>query len=156
MPRDYVIPSGSAGTPARPPDVLGNIGEQQIESIYEVHPGDNFGWSQREGPFVFKAGGPSCGVFPVPADDSKYGYTYPVAAFAYNPPPGQPSCRTSGHAVVGGFVYRGSSAPALCGKYIFADFVPGRTFYAEANECIRGLDPPKSMNWRLSSSVTSR
>jgi glucose/arabinose dehydrogenase len=26
---------------------LANIEEQQIESIYEVRPGDNLGWSQR-------------------------------------------------------------------------------------------------------------
>jgi glucose/arabinose dehydrogenase len=117
---------------------LANIGEQQIESIYEVRPGGNFGWSQREGPFMFKAGDPSCGVFPLVADDSKYGYTYPVVAFAHNPPPGWPPCHTSGHAVVGGFVYRGSSVPELRGKYLFADFVPGRFFYADAHEMHTG------------------
>jgi glucose/sorbosone dehydrogenase len=117
---------------------LANIGEQYIESIYEVRPGDNFGWSQREGPFAFRAGDPSCGVFSLPADDSKYGYTYPVVAFAHNPPPGQPPCRTSGHAVVGGFVYRGASLPELRGKYLFADFVPGRIFYADTREMHAG------------------
>ncbi|MDQ3900322.1 MAG: PQQ-dependent sugar dehydrogenase [Actinomycetota bacterium] len=116
---------------------LSNIGEQQIESVYEVHPGDNFGWSQREGPLVFKSSDPSCGVFPLPAGDSQYGYTYPVVAFAHNPPPGRPPCRTSGHAIVGGFVYRGS-VPELRGKYVFADFVPGRIFYANAKEVHSG------------------
>jgi len=117
---------------------LANIGEQEIESIYEVHPGDNFGWSQREGPFVFKAGDPSCGVFTPPVDDRRYGYTYPVVAFAHNPPPDQPPCRTSGHAVVGGFVYQGSSATELRGKYLFSDFVPGRVFYADTREMHSG------------------
>jgi hypothetical protein len=117
---------------------LANIGEQEIESIYEVHPGDNFGWSQREGPFVFKAGDPSCGVFTPPVDDRRYGYTYPVVAFAHNPPPDQPPCRTSGHAVVGGFVYQGSSATELRGKYLFSDFVPGRVFYANTREMHSG------------------
>jgi glucose/arabinose dehydrogenase len=117
---------------------LANIGEQEVESIYEVHPGDNFGWSQREGPFVFKAGDPSCGVFPVPADDSKYGYTYPVVAFGHDRPPVWPPCKTSGHAVVGGFVCRGNNAPELRGKYLFADFVPGRIFYADTREMHAG------------------
>jgi hypothetical protein len=135
---------------------LANIGEQQLESIYEVHPGDNFGWSQREGPFVFKAGDPSCGIFPLPTDDGKYGYTYPVVAFAHNPPPGQPPCRTSGHAVVGGFVYRGSSAPALRGKYVFADFVPGRIFYADTTDMHSGASRLKYMSSRLSLATTSR
>ncbi|HET9892305.1 MAG TPA: PQQ-dependent sugar dehydrogenase [Mycobacterium sp.] len=123
---------------------LSNIGEQQIESVYEVRPGDNFGWSQREGPLVFKAGDPSCGVFPLPADDSKYGYSYPVVAFAHNPPPGQPPCRTSGHAIVGGFVYWGSSVPELRGKYVFADFVPGRIFYADTKEMHSGAGLAKT------------
>jgi hypothetical protein len=45
--------------------------------------------------------------------------------------------------VVGGFVYRGGSAPALRGKYIFADFVPGRIFYADPNEMHSGARPAK-------------
>lgn len=129
---------------------LANIGEQHIESIYEVRPGDNFGWSQREGPFVFKAGDSSCGVFSLPADDMKYGYAYPVVAFAHNPPPGQPPCRSSGHAVVGGFVYQGSSAPELRGKYLFADFVPGRVFYADTKRCTQVVSWPRFMNSRSS------
>ncbi len=80
---------------------LGNVGEHQIESIYEVRPGDDFGWSEREGPFVFKRGDPTCGVYPLPVDDDKYGYTYPVAAFDHNPPLGSPPCVESGHAVNG-------------------------------------------------------
>lgn len=117
---------------------LANIGEQHIESIYEVRPGDNYGWSQREGPFVFKAGEPSCGVFSLPTDDTKYGYTYPVVAFGHNPPPDQPPCNTSGHAVIGGFVYQGTNVPELRGKYLFADFVPGRVFYADTQEMHAG------------------
>ena len=33
--------------------------------------------------------------------------------------------------MVGGFVYQGSAAPELRGKYLFADFVTGRVFYAD-------------------------
>jgi hypothetical protein len=59
MPHACAILSGSVGTLETVTRMfLANIGEQEIESIYEVHPGDNFGGSQREGPFVFKAGDP--------------------------------------------------------------------------------------------------
>lgn len=117
---------------------LGHIGEHRIESVYDVRPGDNFGWSEREGPFLFKRGDPQCGVYPLPEDDEQNGYTYPVAAFDHNPPPGHPLCSDSGHAISGGFVYRGSALPALRGKYVFTDLVDGRIFYTDARDMRRG------------------
>jgi glucose/arabinose dehydrogenase len=116
---------------------IGVIGEHRIESVYEVKAGDNYGWSEREGPFVYKRGDPQCGVYPLPADDAQNGYVYPVAAFDHNPPPGSNLCSDSGHAIDGGFVYRGS-IPELRGKYVFTDLVDGRIFYTEASEMRRG------------------
>ncbi|MGH3801602.1 MAG: hypothetical protein ACRDTD_16015 [Pseudonocardiaceae bacterium] len=55
------------------------MGQHAIESIYEVQPGDNFGWGNREGPFVFNRED-RCHVYPLPAGDERHGYTYPVAA----------------------------------------------------------------------------
>jgi len=86
---------------------------------------------------VYKRGDPQCGVYPLPADDAQFGYTYPVAAFDHNPPPGSNLCSDSGHAIDGGFVYRGS-IPELRGKYVFTDLVDGRIFYTEASEMRRG------------------
>jgi glucose/arabinose dehydrogenase len=117
---------------------LGHIGEHRIESVYDVRPGDNFGWSEREGPFLFRRGDPQCAVYPLPEDDERFGYTYPVASFDHNPPPGHPLCSDSGHAISGGFVYRGDDVPALRGKYVFTDLVDGRVFYTEASEMRRG------------------
>jgi glucose/arabinose dehydrogenase len=117
---------------------LGHIGEHRIEAVYEVRAGDNFGWSEREGPFVYKRGDPQCGVYPLPENDEQNGYVYPVAAFDHNPPPGHPLCSDSGHAISGGFVYRGHDVPQLRGKYVFTDLVDGRVFYTEANEMRRG------------------
>jgi glucose/sorbosone dehydrogenase len=117
---------------------LGHIGEHRIESVYDVRAGDNYGWSEREGPFLFKRGDAQCGVYPLPPDDDKYGYTYPVAAFDHNPPPGHPLCSDSGHAISGGYVYRGEQIRELQGKYVFTDLVDGRIFYTEAREMRRG------------------
>jgi len=68
---------------------LGHIGEHAIEAVDEITPGANFGWSEREGPFVFdKTPSHPCDrIFPLPADDEQYGYTYPVAAYDHDPPP---------------------------------------------------------------------
>ncbi|MFI1395521.1 PQQ-dependent sugar dehydrogenase [Streptomyces sp. NPDC020681] len=117
---------------------IGHIGEHRVESVYEAKAGDNFGWSLREGPFAYrKADNPTCGVFPLPADDAKNGYTYPVAAFDHNPPPDKP-CSDSGNALIGGFVYRGCEIPELYGKYIYSEGVGGRIFYSDVREMRRG------------------
>jgi len=117
---------------------VGNIGEHNIESIYEVHAGDNFGWTEREGPFVVKEGDPTCSVYALPANDEEFGYTYPVAAYDHDRAPGQARCSDSGDAVIGGFVYRGDDAVKLRGKYVFGDDVNGRIWYTQANQMQRG------------------
>ncbi|MEH1016222.1 PQQ-dependent sugar dehydrogenase [Micromonospora sp. CPCC 206060] len=120
---------------------LGHIGEHAIEAIYEVRAGDNFGWSEREGAFVFNKAGDACDkLLPLPADDAQYGYTYPVAAYDHNPPPGWNCTSDVGVAVAGGFVYRGNALPALKGKYVFGDLVDGQVLYTEAHEMRRGAD----------------
>jgi hypothetical protein len=122
--------------------LLASIGEHNIESIYDVKPGDNFGWPEREGPFLVGKGDPTCGVYPLPADDARLGFTYPVAAFDHDAPADFPRCVDSGHAVIGGFVYRGSGVPMLSGQYVFADGVTGRLFHADASEMRR--DSPRA------------
>jgi hypothetical protein len=119
---------------------LGHIGEHAIEAIYEVQAGDNFGWSEREGAFVFdkQATDPCDRLLPLPADDARYGYTYPVAAYDHDPPPGWDCTSDVGRAVAGGFVYRGRALPELHGKYVFGDLVDGRVFYTEADQMRRG------------------
>lgn len=120
--------------------LLGHIGEKDVEAVYDVKAGDNLGWSEREGTFVFNKSDP-CNLYPLPADDAKYGYVYPVAQYDHNPPPGYPCGADVGRAVSGGFVYRGQDIPQLRGKYIFADLVDGRVFYTEASEMKRGEAP---------------
>jgi glucose/arabinose dehydrogenase len=119
---------------------LGHIGEHAIEGVDEIKPGANYGWSDREGPFVFdrNATNPCDRLYPLPADDATYGFTYPVAAYDHDPPPNW-DCRSDvGHGIIGGFVYRGRGVPELRGKYIFADLVTGRIFYTNADEMHSG------------------
>jgi glucose/arabinose dehydrogenase len=115
---------------------LGHIGEKDVESVVDVLPGDNFGWSEREGPFVFRKEDP-CNLFPLPAVDNS-GFVYPLIAFDHNPPPNFPCTADVGHAVSGGYVYRGHRAHLLVGKYVFGDLVDGRIFFSEEREMRRG------------------
>ncbi|MGW2051329.1 PQQ-dependent sugar dehydrogenase [Streptomyces sp. NPDC001858] len=119
---------------------LGSIGQHAIESVYEVRAGDNFGWSEREGPFVFDktATDPCDQILPLPEDDETYGYTYPVAAYDHDPPADWNCTSDVGRAIVGGFVYRGRDLPALRGKYVFGDIVDGRLLFADTKDMRRG------------------
>jgi glucose/arabinose dehydrogenase len=116
---------------------LGHIGEKDVEGVWDILPGDNLGWSEREGTFVFDRANP-CDLFALPANDAMFGYVYPVAEFDHNPPPGFPCQADVGHAISGGVVYRGHAAPALIGKYVFGDLVDGRIFYTNEREMQRG------------------
>ncbi|MFL5583153.1 MAG: PQQ-dependent sugar dehydrogenase [Gemmatimonadaceae bacterium] len=117
--------------------LLAHIGERQVEGIYDVRAGDNLGWSEREGPLAFDRDDP-CALHALPSDDARHGYVYPVAAYDHERPPWHPCGLDVGHAVAGGFVYRGSALPALRGKYVFADLVDGRVMYVEEREMRRG------------------
>lgn len=109
---------------------LAHIGEWQVESIYAVEPGDNFGWSVREGSFLAE----NRQIFPLPENDAEFGFTYPVAAYDHNRDPGQTG--DAGVAVNGGFVYRGD-IEALQGRYLFTDLVRGWVLSTQADEMVR-------------------
>jgi hypothetical protein len=116
---------------------LGFIGEHAIEGVWDVRAGDNLGWPNREGPFVFNKDD-RCYLYPLPADDAKYGYDYPVVAYDHDPPPDW-SCDTDvGRAISGGYVYRGHKLPELYGKYVFGDLVDGSVYYTEESQMRRG------------------
>jgi Glucose / Sorbosone dehydrogenase len=119
------------------PLYLANIGEHNIEMVYEVRPGDNFGWPEREGPFRLRRGDPTCSVYPLPEDDARFGYTYPVIAYDHDPPAGFTRCVDTGDAIAGGFMYGGTAIPQLRGHYVFGDIVNGQLFHARAGDMRR-------------------
>ncbi|GGV31190.1 hypothetical protein GCM10010182_63200 [Actinomadura cremea] len=134
---------------------LAHIGEHEIESIHGIEPGDNLGWSEREGAFTFTEDD-RCHLYPLPEDDLQYGYNYPLAAYDHDPPADW-DCRSDvGKAISGGYVYRGAKVPALRGKYLFGDIVNGRLFYTEESEMRR--DPTgqdRAQIYELSAYTTS-
>ncbi|MEP6963785.1 MAG: PQQ-dependent sugar dehydrogenase, partial [Acidobacteriota bacterium] len=103
-----------------------DIGMDNIEEINIVRNGENYGWMKREGYFENgrARGGALNQLFPLPAEildgRVKDGFTYPVAVFDHD----------EGHAVTGGFAYRGRIA-ALNGKFIFGDIPSGRVFASD-------------------------
>lgn len=106
-----------------------NIGQANIESINLIKPGNDYGWPLREGNFVTADINENLGnVFPLPANDSIYKITYPVAEYDHD----------EGKAISGGYEYWGSSIPQLKGKYLFGDIPSGRLFYVDIADLKQG------------------
>jgi hypothetical protein len=123
---------------------LGHIGQHAVEAVYDVRAGDNLGWSEREGRYVYDPTD-ECHLYPVPDNDEDLGYVYPVASFDHDPPPGWPCQSDSGHGISGGFVYRGD-LPGLKGKYVFGDLVDGRVFWTQAGQMRQERDREATVN----------
>ncbi len=98
---------------------VGNVGQNDLEEVEFVTSGSNHGWPIKEGTKVFIANGnmdayacdPADGPFPCPAVSGSF--VDPIAQY---------DTHREGHAVIGGFVYRGSELMKLKGRYIFGDF----------------------------------
>ena len=113
-----------------------DIGQALIEEINLGIKGANYGWGNREGTWVIDEKNENV-LFPLPKDDSKYGYTYPVAQYDHDQPASWKGFY--GVAIAGGYVYRGKAIPELVGQYIFADFGnDGRFFHVPVNELVNG------------------
>lgn len=91
----------------------GDVGQNEFEEIDIIEKGKNYGWRIMEGLHCFNP----------PEGCNKTGLTPPIHEYPHD----------VGKCVIGGFVYRGTAAPSLTGKYIFADWT-GKLFYlAETN-----------------------
>lgn len=90
---------------------VGDVGHERWEEIDRVVAGGNYGWPLREGKHCFA-------TTPCPAPDA----IDPVHAYPH----------VDGFSVTGGFVYRGQE-PSLVGRYVFGDFVTGRTWTLDAD-----------------------
>jgi len=108
--------------------LVSNIGQANIEAVYLVEPGHNYGWPIREGNFLLNPNGDLKKVYPLPADDSTYGITYPIAQYDHD----------DGLAITGGFEYTGTALPQLKGKYFFADMNYGRLYYIDLADVKQG------------------
>jgi glucose/arabinose dehydrogenase len=113
-----------------------DTGQAFIEEVNLGIKGANYGWGNREGTWIIDAKNEKV-LFPLPQDDAKYGYTYPVAQYSHHIPKDYPGFY--GIAITGGYVYRGKAIPELVGQYIFADFgSDARFFHVPVDQLVNG------------------
>ena len=96
----------------------GDVGQEHAEEIDVILPGGNYGWNITEGT--------SC--FPPDADCDMSGITLPVWEYG----------RSSGCAILGGYVYRGADIPSLAGWYVYADYCTGLVWGIQAETAAAG------------------
>jgi len=105
-----------------------NIGQKNIEALYQIQPGGNHGWPIREGTFMLNPVNDLNKVYALPADDQLYEIVYPIAQYDHD----------EGAAISGGYEYTGTDIPELTGKYFFGDITSGRLFYINLSEVQSG------------------
>ncbi len=80
---------------------VGDVGQDKYEEIDIAQSGGNFGWNVMEGTHCYN---PASGC-------NMSGLILPIAEYDH----------TEGDAIIGGYVYEGSSIPSLANAYIFSD-----------------------------------
>ena len=94
---------------------VADVGQDQREEIDLVGKGKNYGWNIMEGTLTYSSG-------------SQVGLELPVWDYG----------RTEGIAVIGGYVYRGSTLTGLNSKYIYGDYGSGKVWALQYD----GVDVP--------------
>ena len=85
---------------------VGDVGQNLIEEIDLVEKGKNYGWNIMEGELCYS-----------PATDcDKTGLELPIWNYTHD----------VGNAIIGGYIYRGSTLPSLAGAYVYGDYGSGR------------------------------
>ncbi len=126
--------------------LVSNIGEGNIESVNLIIPGNDYGWPIREGTFVLDPYGDLNKVYALPANDSIYNITYPVAQYDHD---------GGWTAIAGGFEYSGANILLLKGKFLFGDIASGRLFYIEIADIKLGRQTAIK-EWKFSISGTQK
>jgi glucose/arabinose dehydrogenase len=123
--------------------IFTDIGQAWIEEVHIGVRGGNYGWPLREGTFATERGNkdilhtlPADDTWRLPGDATKRSFVYPVAQYdrseafdAQGRPFGSEKL-----AITGGFVYRGTTIPALAGHYVCGDLVNGRIFHVPVSQ----------------------
>lgn len=110
---------------------VADAGRDNVEEVNLVLKGKNYGWSLREGTFVHLAqGGLLTGVAPLPKNDSRNKFIYPVAQLGHE---GRVGDRFIGQAIGGACPIENGSP--MSGYYFYTDFPKsGRLFFSSLEE----------------------
>jgi len=94
----------------------GDVGEERWEEVNIIKRGGNYGWSVREGDFVFNRESKTKDE-PKPTERgvTPAGWEAPIKTYWHD----------IGQSITGGYVYRGKAIPELKGWYLYGDYSKG-------------------------------
>ena len=144
--------------------IVTEIGRDNIEEINIVVSGGNYGWANREGPFVHagdEASGVNVGISNLPADEANNGFTYPVSLLGHN---GEIGDSFIGQAIAGGHVIQNGSAD-LDDQFVFVEFsTDGRAYHIDFSKMLDQItlldandpskDDPADLTWLTPQELT--
>lgn len=127
--------------------IVGDVGQNKIEEVDVVKKGGNYGWRYKEGRYFFQPNGTDGSGRGFVSDQNCLGVPTaglidPVAQYDHD----------EGLAIVGGFLYRGKSLPALRGHYVFGDYAKefaaanGRLFHFKGNNLGKTHPAPRGIS----------
>ena len=93
----------------------GDVGQDKIEEVDIVTKGGNYGWRIKEANANYNTSGSNANAAEL---------VLPIWQYSHD---------KGDVSITGGVVYRGSSNPALRGKYIYADYASGRVWALTPN-----------------------
>jgi len=88
-----------------------DVGQDNFEEVDLITKGGNFGWNIMEGDHCFPPGTSLCDTT---------GLILPINEYAHD--------AAGGIAIIGGFVYHGSTIPGLAGTFVFGDLASGHVW----------------------------
>ena len=93
-----------------------DVGEERWEEVDIVTRGGNYGWSEREGDFVFNRESKGKDEKkPSARGETPVGFEAPIKAYWHD----------IGQSITGGYVYCGKAIPELRGWYLYGDYSKG-------------------------------
>ncbi len=97
---------------------VADVGQNDREEVNIVEAGKNYGWNIMEGSICY----------PPSTECDTTGLELPIYEYGFS----------GGQSITGGFVYRGSTAPEMHGRYFYGDFVTGNlwSFYYDGQDAM--------------------
>ncbi len=122
---------------------VGDVGQNLFEEVDLVQSGGNYGWNRREGAHCFNGGNTGAPSGDCTRDTaSGEALIEPIIEYAHTSTQNRPA----GISVIGGFVYRGDSVPALRGRYVFGDWSTG---FLSGNGSLLAAEEDADGTWTL-------
>jgi len=124
--------------------ICADTGRDNAEEINVILSGKDYGWNEREGPFVHdtSGGGLIHGVgLDLPDDDADYGYTYPAAVFGHEGgKKGAAYQEVVSQSIAGGCPLSSTLNSDLDGRVFYGDFPErGPIFYSYLDDILNAV-----------------